>query len=138
MEIMERAAAYFPGFGVKLWAVLQDTTQLRRYYRSSWETFLGNAGLVQCFANGDQSTLDYIARRLESLVEPFEVRTAFSRQRFTQLLMIEGKPPAAAVRLEHADVVSIREQVAHRARAMFRPSPLLALPRRVEVNRTCR
>jgi type IV secretion system protein VirD4 len=41
MEIMERAAAYFPGFGVKLWAVLQDTTQLERYYRSSWETFTG-------------------------------------------------------------------------------------------------
>ena len=37
----------------------------QRYYNSSWETFLGNAGLVQCFANGDQSTLDYIARRLE-------------------------------------------------------------------------
>ena len=29
MEIMERAAAYFPGFGVKLWAVLQDTTQVQ-------------------------------------------------------------------------------------------------------------
>jgi type IV secretion system protein VirD4 len=27
MEIMERAAAYFPGFGIKLWAVLQDITQ---------------------------------------------------------------------------------------------------------------
>ncbi len=38
MEIMERAAAYFPGFGVKLWAVLQDTAQLQRYYQSSWET----------------------------------------------------------------------------------------------------
>ena len=35
MEIMERAAAYFPGFGVKLWAVLQDTTQLRRYYQTA-------------------------------------------------------------------------------------------------------
>jgi type IV secretion system protein VirD4 len=104
MEIMERAAAYFPGFGVKLWAVLQDTTQLQRYYHSSWETFLGNAGLIQCFANGDQTTLNYIARRLERLVEPFELRTAFSRQRFTQLLMFEGAPPAAAVRLEHEDV----------------------------------
>ncbi len=45
MEIMERAAAYFPGFGVKLWAILQDTTQLQRYYQNSWETFLGNAVL---------------------------------------------------------------------------------------------
>jgi type IV secretion system protein VirD4 len=114
MEIMERAAAYFPGFGVKLWAVLQDTTQLQRYYNSSWETFLGNAGLVQCFANGDQSTLDYIARRLERIVAPFELRTAFSRQRFSQLLMIEGEPPAAAMRLEHEDVAAIRTQIVRR------------------------
>ena len=138
MEIMERAAEYFPGFGVKLWAILQDTTQLQRYYQNSWETFLGNAGLVQCFANGDQSTLDYIARRLERLVEPFELRIAFSRQRFTQLLMIEGQPPAAAVRLEHEDVVAIRAQLARWTSAMFRRSPLLALPRRIEVNRTSR
>jgi type IV secretory pathway TraG/TraD family ATPase VirD4 len=71
------------GFGVKLWTVLQDTTQLERHYRSSWETFLGNAGLVQCFANGDQSTLGYLAHRLEGLVEPFELRVAFSRQRYS-------------------------------------------------------
>ncbi|KAF2989431.1 type IV secretory system conjugative DNA transfer family protein [Methylocystis sp. MJC1] len=108
MEIMERAAAYFPGFGVKLWAVLQDTTQLQRYYRSSWETFLGNAGLIQCFANGDQSTLDYLAQRLERLMMPFELRTAFSRQRFSQLLMFEGEPPSAVLRLAHEDVAAIR------------------------------
>jgi type IV secretion system protein VirD4 len=111
MEIMERAAAYFPGFGVKLWAVLQDTTQLQRYYDRSWETFLGNAGLVQCFANGDQSTLDYIARRLENLVMPFEARTAFSRSRHSQILMIEGERPAAAMRLAHEDVGNIRASV---------------------------
>lgn len=120
LAIMERAAAYFPGFGVKLWAVLQDTTQLRRYYQNSWETFLGNAGLVQCFANGDQSTLDYIAQRLEDLARPFELRTAFSRQRFSQLLIFEGERPAAAMRLEHRDVMAIRETaVQHGANLRF-------------------
>ncbi len=83
MEIMERAAAYFPGFGIKLWAILQDISQLKRNYDRGWETFLGNAGLVQCFANGDQSTLDYLSRRLEQLMMPFELRQAFSRQRFS-------------------------------------------------------
>ena len=116
MEIMERAAAYFPGFGVKLWAILQDTTQLVRHYHNSWETFLGNAGLVQCFANGDQSTLGYIAGRLEKLIAPFELRTAFSRQRFSQLLMMEGLPPAAALRLGHEDVMAIRAQILQQAR----------------------
>jgi type IV secretion system protein VirD4 len=125
MQIMERAAAYFPGFGIKLWAIIQDVSQLQRCYSKSYETFLGNSGLVQCFANGDQPTLDYIARRLERLIEPFELRTAFSRGSFAQLLMMEGCPPAAAVRLEHADVMAIRAMAEQHAK-----SPLIALPRR--------
>ena len=137
MEIMERAAAYFPGFGVKLWAILQDTTQLQRHYQTSWETFLGNAGLCQCFANGDQSTLGYIARRLERLIEPFELRTAFARQRFTQLLLMEGEPPAAALRLEHDDVAAIRERIiqcagARRSQPQLSPPRLLTGPNRIE------
>jgi type IV secretion system protein VirD4 len=108
MEIMERAAAYFPGFGVKLWVILQDITQLQRYYKTGWETFLGNAGLVQLFANGDEETLRYAAGRLEKLIAPFELRTAFSRRRFSQLLLMEGLPAAAALRLEHDDVGMIR------------------------------
>jgi type IV secretion system protein VirD4 len=130
MEIMERAAAYFPGFGVKLWAVLQDTTQLQRYYQNGWETFLGNAGLIQCFANGDQSTLEYITKRLEKLIQPSELRTAFARRQFTQLLMMEGEAPAAAVRLEHVDVVRIRGQAVQQARALCGPSQLRVLPGR--------
>jgi hypothetical protein len=136
MEIMERAAAYFPGFGVKLWAVLQDTTQLRRYYHNSWETFLGNAGLIQCFATGDQTTLNYLTERLQNLIAPFELRSAFSRRRFSQLLMFEGEPPAAAMRLEHEDVALIRDRViqwaqqnARQARPLLRAPSSLAFPR---------
>jgi type IV secretion system protein VirD4 len=118
MDIMERAAAYFPGFGVKLWAVLQDATQLQRYYRNSWETFFGNAGLVQCFSLGDRTSLEYVADRLARLVVPFEIRTAFARKQYTQLLMMEGEAPAAAIRLEHHDVAAIREWIMRRAQGM--------------------
>ena len=111
MDIMERAAAYFPGFGVKLWAVLQDATQLKRYYQNGWETFLGNAGVVQCFANNDQTTLDYLSLRTHRLIHPFEMRTAFSRENFAQMLLIDGLPPVAATRLEHAEVAAIRQAV---------------------------
>ena len=111
MPIMEGAAAYFPGFGLKLWVILQDVTQLQRFYKASWETFLGNAGLVQLFANGDEETLRYAAGRMEKLIAPFELRTAFSRQRFSQLLLMEGEAPAAALRLDHADVTAIRRNL---------------------------
>ncbi len=108
MEVMERAAAYFPGFGIKLWIILQSLEQLKRYYPASSEIFLGNAGLVQCFANGDPLTLEFIAERLQRLSAPFELRTAFSRKSFRQLLLMEGEAPAAALRLDHEDVADIR------------------------------
>jgi type IV secretion system protein VirD4 len=110
IEIMEQAAAYFPSFGIKLWIVLQNLKQLQDHYRATWETFVGNAGLVQLFANGDEETLRYAANRMEKLIAPSELRTAFSRQRFSQLLLMEGMPPAAALRLEHADVEMIRQR----------------------------
>lgn len=118
MKIMEQAAAYFPGFGVKLHAVLQNLGQLQTHYPSSWQTILGNAGLVQMFANGDDESLRYAASRMGKLIEPFELRTAFSRERFSQLLLMEGLPPAAALRLSHDDVARIREAVLARCRSL--------------------
>jgi hypothetical protein len=60
MPTIERAAAHFPGFGVKLWMVLQDLAQLQWQYRNSWQTMIGNAGLVQFFATLNLVTNDDI------------------------------------------------------------------------------
>ncbi|MEM6746258.1 MAG: type IV secretory system conjugative DNA transfer family protein [Pseudomonadota bacterium] len=64
MQVIERAAGLIAGFGVRLWPVLQDLTQLKRDYPESWETFLGNAGLTQWFGLNDLTTLDYLSKRL--------------------------------------------------------------------------
>ena len=64
MRALENAVAYMAGFDVKLWAVLQDITQLKRHYPQSWETFLGNSGVLQAFSVVDQTTLDYLSKRL--------------------------------------------------------------------------
>ncbi|XWN29342.1 MAG: type IV secretory system conjugative DNA transfer family protein [Devosia sp.] len=63
MEIIEHAAGFAAGFGVKLWVIVQDINQLKRYYREGWETFLGNAGVVQAFANSDTSTLEFLSKK---------------------------------------------------------------------------
>lgn len=125
MDIMERAAAYFPGFGVTLWSIIQDITQLKRYYEKGWETFLGNAGVVQCFSNSDQATLNYMAERMENLIRPFELRTAFSRNDNGQVLMFEGEDPLAAVRLTHEEVDYIRLCAIKQAENRPRHTPLL-------------
>ena len=41
---------------MKLWTVLQDLTQIKRLYKESWETFIGNAGIHTFFGNVDLFT----------------------------------------------------------------------------------
>jgi type IV secretion system protein VirD4 len=64
MRSIETAAGLMAGFGVKLWAVLQDFTQLKTHYPKSWETFLGNAGFIQAFGNVDVTTTEHLSKML--------------------------------------------------------------------------
>jgi len=64
MESIEKAAGQIAGFGVKLWPIIQDLTQLQRDYNKAWETFMGNAGLLTFFGNTDLTTTEHIAARL--------------------------------------------------------------------------
>jgi len=64
MRSIETAAGLMAGFGVKLWSVLQDLTQLKTHYPKSWETFLGNAGVIQAFGNFDLTTTEHLSKML--------------------------------------------------------------------------
>lgn len=64
MRSIEAAAGYCAGFGVKLWTILQDLTQLKTHYPNSWETFLGNCGFIQAFGNFDVTTTKHISELL--------------------------------------------------------------------------
>lgn len=76
MRSIETAAGLLAGYGVMLWAVLQDLTQLQTHYQKSWETFLGNAGTLQAFGNADSTTTEYLSKRLgmTQVIERQEVR----------------------------------------------------------------
>ena len=64
MTAIEKAAGYAAGFGVKLWVILQDLQQLKSLYRTSWQTFLANAGMVQVFSVSDAETLEYASKAM--------------------------------------------------------------------------
>lgn len=64
MRQIEDAAGQIAGYGVKLWPIIQDLSQLKELYKDRWETFLGNAGVIQCFGNNEQTTTDWISKRL--------------------------------------------------------------------------
>lgn len=64
LSSIEKAAGQIAGFGVRLWPILQDLSQLKAIYKEAWETFMGNAGLLQFFGNNDLTTLQYLSQRL--------------------------------------------------------------------------
>jgi type IV secretion system protein VirD4 len=68
MRQLEDAAGQIASFGVKLWVFLQDWGQGKALYKERWETFAGNAGILQFFGNNDMETLEYVSRRLGKTV----------------------------------------------------------------------
>jgi type IV secretion system protein VirD4 len=64
MASIQDAAGQIAGLDCKLWVVLQDLGQLKALYADRWETFLGNAGVLQFFGNSELVTLEWIAKRL--------------------------------------------------------------------------
>jgi type IV secretion system protein VirD4 len=60
---VEDAFGLVRGYGVQLWPILQDLTQLKALYKERWETFMANAGVVQGFAPNDLTTADWMSLR---------------------------------------------------------------------------
>nr|WP_242463683.1 type IV secretory system conjugative DNA transfer family protein [Rhodothalassium salexigens] len=59
LRMAERGMAEGRGYGVKMWPILQDLSQLKDTYRDRWETFIGNARIVQFFGTNDLFTAKY-------------------------------------------------------------------------------
>ncbi|MDF1600948.1 type IV secretory system conjugative DNA transfer family protein [Mesorhizobium sp. YIM 152430] len=64
MKQLEDAAGQIASFDVKLWVFLQDWGQGKALYGERWETFAGNAGILQFFGNNDLMTMEYVSKRL--------------------------------------------------------------------------
>ena len=64
MRQLENAAGQVASFGVKLWVIIQDWSQGEALYGKRWETFVGNAGILQFFGINDVATAEYISKRL--------------------------------------------------------------------------
>jgi type IV secretion system protein VirD4 len=62
LKVIQNAMSLARGYGLKLWPILQDLTQLQEHYEKSWETFLGNAGIRQFFAPRENTTAEYVSK----------------------------------------------------------------------------
>jgi type IV secretion system protein VirD4 len=64
MRMAERAMAEGRGYGVRMWPILQDLNQLKDSYRDGWQTFIGNARVLQFFGTADVFTAEYVSKML--------------------------------------------------------------------------
>ncbi|MCA8927023.1 MAG: type IV secretory system conjugative DNA transfer family protein [Alphaproteobacteria bacterium] len=64
MRMAERAMAEGRGYGVRMWPILQDLNQLKDSYKDGWQTFIGNARVVQFFGTADVFTAEYVSKML--------------------------------------------------------------------------
>jgi type IV secretion system protein VirD4 len=64
LPVIRRNMAMLRGYGVKLWTVLQDLGQAEQLYGDKgFESFIGNAGVLQSFAPQDVITSEYLSKR---------------------------------------------------------------------------
>lgn len=61
LNMVEQAFGLMAGFGIQLWAICQDSSQLKRIYGDGWQTFIANAGVLQYFGSRDKMTAEYFS-----------------------------------------------------------------------------
>ena len=64
MQLIEDAAAYMAGYGIKLVPVIQNIGQVKKLYDKNWETFIGNAGGIIAWGLNDLETEKYVSDRM--------------------------------------------------------------------------
>lgn len=64
IDEIAKSSGLMPGYGVRLWPILQDLSQLSSLYGQEAGTFFANADVHQFFGNADKETLDYVSHRI--------------------------------------------------------------------------
>jgi type IV secretion system protein VirD4 len=62
LRMVEQAFGLMAGFGMQLWGIVQDVSQLEKIYSKGWETFVGNSGVLQYLGSRDEKTASYFSK----------------------------------------------------------------------------
>jgi type IV secretion system protein VirD4 len=63
LPAIENAQSIAREFGVTIWVVLQDLSQLSGRYPRTWQTFLSNAGVRTFMTPQDEMTAEYVSKQ---------------------------------------------------------------------------
>ncbi|WP_339639436.1 type IV secretory system conjugative DNA transfer family protein, partial [uncultured Sulfitobacter sp.] len=124
LEAVERAMGLMAGYGLQLWPILQDMSQLKDLYGERAGTFIANAGVQQVFGVNDFETAKWLSQMIGQETTGFQTDSykpgdspSFSnnltgRDLLTpdeimqmppelQLLRVQGQPSALAQKLRY-------------------------------------
>ncbi len=124
LEAVERAMGLMAGYGLQLWPILQDMSQLRDLYGERANTFIANAEVQQVFGVNDFETAKWLSQMIGQETTGFQTDSykpgdnpSFSsnltgRDLLTpdeimqmppnvQLLRVQGQPSALAQKLRY-------------------------------------
>lgn len=63
LPAVEQAYGLMAGFGMQLWGIVQDLSQLAKCYgEHGWQTFISNSGVIQYFGSRDKMTAEYFSK----------------------------------------------------------------------------
>lgn len=127
LEAVERAMGLMAGYGLQLWPILQDLSQLRALYGPRANTFVANAGVLQCFGVNDYETAQALSQLMGQMTTGYTTTSHGSDDGYStshqltgrdlltpdeimqmsphlQLLRLQGRPMILARKLRyHAD-----------------------------------
>ena len=72
LEAVERAMGLMAGYGLQLWPILQDMSQLRDLYGDRANTFIANAGVQQVFGVNDFETAKWLSQMIGQETSRFQ------------------------------------------------------------------
>ena len=64
------------GYGVQLWPILQDLSQLKSLYGDSANTFMANSGVIQAFGVNDYETAKWLSLTIGQETREFETKSS--------------------------------------------------------------
>ncbi len=75
MEMMRQAVSLLAGYGMSVWMIWQDLSQLKALYEHDWPSFIANAKIQQFFGINDHETAKFIAEMLGKATIKVESRS---------------------------------------------------------------
>ena len=94
MDMMRKAVSLLAGYGMSVWMIWQDLSQLKSLYKDDWPSFIANAKIQQFFGINDHETAKYISEMLgeETIkIETTSVSSSLSKERFALIKATKTK-----------------------------------------------